>query len=88
MDWHTYCEVIHEMLTGIVTILIVLNRLTDVAHVSPAATTIVIVQVIATVSATDADDAQHTHVEYQLMPEAGQLFIVHHHTYASHYCSL
>jgi len=47
------------------------------------------VQVIATVSATDADDAlQHTHVEYQLMPEAGQLFSVHRHTYVSYYRSL
>jgi len=42
----------------------------------------VLVQVIATVSATDADDTQHTHVEYQLMPEDGQLFTVHPRTYA------
>jgi len=34
------------------------------------------VQVIATVSATDGDDAENAQVEYQLMPEAGKLFTV------------
>jgi len=33
-------------------------------------------QVIATVSATDADDAENSDVEYQLMNEAGQLFAI------------
>ena len=37
-------------------------------------------QVIATVSATDADDAENSDVEYQLMHEAGQHFIVDTHT--------
>jgi len=37
-------------------------------------------QVIATVSATDADDAENAQLQYQLMPEAGQLFSVNSHT--------
>jgi len=35
---------------------------------------------MATVSATDADDAENGQVEYQLMPEAGHLFTVDTHT--------